>query len=485
MLKFSIIIPLDMTNDADYYTSTLGQKSRMPGSMPIPTAKSADSYLSTLQDDCDVCGANTYFLVPALIDLSEQPLIPTVAPAGKIKLEQTFQLEHFLPPGLLQRIMSLTYFRYGNYDNTNSRSCGSTKMSGHAMSYRESNRNCWESAFLQTFKSNTYGEISVWVWIEKDAPRDNYYAEKPSKSTFNTNKNHQNDKKSSAQIVETQGTVHVSVFGIVFVCQELLKKLNFYSDIVSNVLKSYSSLCHVTQAMVCPVCNMEERKVDFGEFSQSDLAAISKELNAISKLKMENGDIQRDALGCEISFEWTKRCRQRCPRQGCLVNADYLVMIPPNLLRETVQSPLDQALATINFLMEENVRLSGKPSAEIVNSVCKVGIGFCTKERFAKAKQSIAAGDNNCIQLDLVFLSVPKLISGAVVDINSDDARVPNMDNLFDDDNIFVVTSEHFICDPQTGTSNLVFPRGMNSANATPVFLIGSKYCYARQTVVV
>lgn len=482
MLKFNIIIQLDMSNDADTLhgddtssvldenshsnTSIRGSKSHgdisaLNLSHPYSPSKSSAGLLH----DQSTLGGNTYFLVPALIDLQAKPLIPKVAPSGMLKFENTFRLENFLPPGLLQRIMSRTYFRYGNRHNVARKS---------SQRYR-SNRNCWKSAFLQTFSSKRYGEISVWVWIQTE-PENFKQAkqEKFSSDSASVNKSHpkrnSNDSKDILQSVETRGTVHISVFGNIFVCQELLKKLIFYSNIVSEVLSSFRSLCHVTQAMVCPVCSMEERRTDYGEFSQEDLRQVSADLREISKQKEEarahcqNGIDQSLASDGEVSFEWTKSCRRRCPRQGCVVNPDYLVIIPPNLIRDRqTQSPLDQAQTTISFLMEEIVRLSSKPSAEILPSVCKVGIGFCKEEIFENFKNGSCS--------DPIGLYFPKninLASGAVLDINSCGARgAKPLDDMFGED-VFVVTCEHLMRNPVTKKLNMVVPIGY-----VPVYLVG------------
>mgnify|MGYP003385186108 CR=1 FL=1 len=479
MLKFNIIIPLDMSNDADA-DSDVDEKSKSHGDMPTlnlsrqfsPTKSSASYVSSLLQDQC-VQGGNTYFLVPALIDLAAEPLIPKVAPSGQIKFEKTFRLENFFPPGLLQRIMSRTYFRYGNRHNVREShpyAVHTSNRQQHHMSYQRSVRNCWKSAFLQSFYCKDYGEISVWVWIEKGP--ENQKNEKVRIDSGSTNKKSKSyNCKSNPQIVETRGTVHISVFGNIFVCQELLKKLNFYSDIVSEVLTSFRSLCHVTQAMVCPVCSMEERRADYGEFSQRDLREVSAELRKISQAKAEATSRSQSGHTSEnegrVSFEWAKTCRQRCPRQGCVVNPDYLVLIPPNLIRDSLtQSPLDQAQTTISFLMEEIVRLSSKPSADILNSVCKVGIGFCKKERFVNFK------NGDCTPLLLHFPKLKHLATGAVLDIcSSGGARAQGSgDKDLCGDDIFVVTCEHLMQNPKTKELFLTIPESM-----VPVYLVGGE----------
>lgn len=461
MLKFNVIIRLHM-----YAGDTEACETPLP---PLPSFLPCNNENSHSQPhvmSCDTdsqreeMGGNSYFLVPALIEDSEEPEIPTVAPRGSLKLEAFFRLENFIPPGLLQRIMSRTVFRYGN--NVKERQQQALRKTGENESYLSVAKNYWKSSFLQTFASRK-GEVSVWVWIEKEIERETNVS-KQEHSTSN------HDRVDNTQMVQTHGTIRISVMGNVLLCQDLVKKLEFYSDIVWEMLNPHRALCHVSQAVVCPTCSIKERSFkNCGEFSPEDILTLNEELSEISRKKAAH--IPSTSTSQIDSFEWTARCRRRCSRHACSVDPEHLTVIPTNLIEDSLhRTDLDRAQSTINFLQEEIIRLSSKPTAAIMNSVCKVGVGFCMKKYLEEARQSIANGSGEVSGLNLAFPSNPLLATGVVLNIQSADSPLGNdADNLLGDDN-FVVTCEHFIGDPVTKVSFLINNRGLE-----PVFLIGGK----------
>ena len=460
MLKFNIIIPMDMSNDADRDISAWDDDTVSEDSSVLSVTRQLSSISLLSQSDVDPTDENLYFLVPALVDLDEDPVIPQVAPSRHIKLERTFELENFLPPGLLQRIMSRTYFRYGNKVNQ-------TAHNGrHFMSYQKSERNCWKDAFLQSFTSKRdYGEISVWVWLEKESSKTCEHPPAPAHSN-GANYEAKRRQKSSPK-VEIQGTIHISVFGHIFACQEILKKLNFYADIVSDVLWNFRSLCHVKEAFICPICLMEERRLDCGKFSREDLSEISSDLITISKGKERYLRTHAKDSTIDSTFEWAKSCQRRCPRQGCIVSPEYLVTIPLNLYESNIVSPLDQAQSTISFLMEEIVRLSSMPSSTIVNSVCKVGVGCCKIEKYKKFRLGEIS------RLDDIYFPPNRenMATGAVIDISHGFETLEQCGFVdLCDENVFVVSCEHFISDIVTKECRISVPLGM-----VPIYLIGSE----------
>lgn len=458
MEKFNIIIPLTMyagdSNGNKSEEKNVNSKRSSGGDRPTTSCAST-------QDSSEASnGCSDYFLIPALVEETEKLDVPTVAPRGSIKLETVFRLENFLPPGLLQRIMSQTFFQYGN--NISERQKEYYLKSGEEKSYQCSAKNYCKSSFLQTFESRQ-GEISVWVWIEKGACTTHEIGTASKSDGLKTDID-------GSRLVEIRGTVHISVTGNILLVQDLVKKLNFYSEVVADILSPHRALCHVSQMMVCPGCSMKERTLNnCGEFSLVEIADLDNELNEISRRKLNHNSSSSQS----VSFEWMKRCRRRCSRHTCLVNPEHLTVIPSILYDDTaIRTDLEKSEATINFLMEEVIRLSSKPTVEIMNSVCKVGVGFCAQGKWDIAKRDIAIGGGHVMGLNLVFPVDPLLASGAILNINPCDSHIgTDFDDVLGDDS-FVVTCEHFIGDPVDKEKSYL----KNDFDLDPVFLIGGMF---------
>ena len=124
-----------------------------------------------------------YFLIPSLLSSADVPSIPQYAAPGYVKLERRYVLDKFIPPGLLQRIMARTYFKYG-----------STRL-------QDLTKNCWKYAFHQGFHGDV---IDIWVWLDTEA---NY--------------------------------VRLVGFGNIFKSQEIIKRLDKYSQAVADILATF------------------------------------------------------------------------------------------------------------------------------------------------------------------------------------------------------------------------------------------------------
>lgn len=172
LMKFDIIISLDMSS-------------------------SANSVDSEMTSDSD------YFLIPSLLSNVDMPSIPQYAAPGYVKLERRFNLDKFIPPGLLQRVMARTYFKFGK-----------TRLSVHDP--RVLTKNCWKYAFHQGFLQPSCDVIDIWLWLDTDS--------------------HQ---------------IRLVGFGNIFVAQEIIKRLDKYSQAVSDILASF------------PVCDSDIFSINF------------------------------------------------------------------------------------------------------------------------------------------------------------------------------------------------------------------------------
>jgi hypothetical protein len=167
--KFDIIIPLDIS--ANKHTAS--QDAIDP---------QYDDYLTSEPD---------YFLIPSLLSPLNIPSIPQYAAPGYIKLERRYILDKFIPPGLLQRIMAKTYFRFG-----------STRLSLHDPLLLT--KNCWKFAFHQCFQQTNCDVIDVWVWLDTKINQ-----------------------------------IRLVGFGNIFVSQEIINRLDKYSHAVTEILATF------------------------------------------------------------------------------------------------------------------------------------------------------------------------------------------------------------------------------------------------------
>lgn len=163
LMKFDIIIPLDLSSSSS-------------------SLNSADTELNTDSD---------YFLIPSLLSNLNVPSIPQYAAPGYLKLERRFNLDKFIPPGLLQRVMARTYFKFGT-----------TRLSVHDP--RVLTKNCWKYAFHQCFHHSSCDVIDIWIWLDMGS--------------------HQ---------------IRLVGFGNIFVAQEIIRRLDKYSQAVSDVLATF------------------------------------------------------------------------------------------------------------------------------------------------------------------------------------------------------------------------------------------------------
>jgi hypothetical protein len=132
-----------------------------------------------------------YFLIPSLLSPLNVPSIPQYAAPGYIKLERRYVLDKFIPPGLLQRIMARTYFRFGN-----------TRLSFHDSV--PLTKNCWKYAFYQGFHEPSCDVIDVWVWLDTEVNQ-----------------------------------IRLVGFGNIFMSQEIIKRLDKYSEAVADILATF------------------------------------------------------------------------------------------------------------------------------------------------------------------------------------------------------------------------------------------------------
>lgn len=132
-----------------------------------------------------------YFLIPSLLSPLNVPSIPQYAAPGYVKLERRYVLDKFIPPGLLQRIMARTYFKFG-----------STRLSFHDTALLT--KNCWKYAFHQGFHETSCDVIDIWVWLDTEA-----------------------------------NCVRLVGFGNIFMSQEIIQRLDKYSQAVADILATF------------------------------------------------------------------------------------------------------------------------------------------------------------------------------------------------------------------------------------------------------
>lgn len=364
--RFDIIIPVHTYSrfshsaDGNNHTSDFAycedEDSHDPPVLSRPPSLTQQGSSSSQED---------FYLVSTLLSPVETPLIPQYAAAGYVKLDRKFVLEKFVPPGLMQRIMAKTFFQFGTDPSAKHNPAPSSK-------------NCWKNAFFQSFHSNKFSVIDIWVWLEEGKGLG--------------------------------GQVRIAGFGNLFVTQEVIAYMNRYSSAVYEILSTFPGLCYVSEVTMCPVCSMHQRAPDnCGIFTERDITKLQHDLNDIvsqtSCAQSTTPQRQRATSTSSVMSDLTnhaedqhksedqqmlswRQLRARCSKNGCNVSADLLVRVPPVLLgRKSVSERSEQ---TIAFLLEEIVRLSAVPSTNIEPCICKIAICYTLTSNVEVFKENMA-----------------------------------------------------------------------------------------------
>jgi hypothetical protein len=344
-----------------------------------------------LQDPHNNAADPDYFLIPSLLSPLNVPSIPQYAAPGYIKLERRYVLDKFIPPGLLQRIMARTYFKFG-----------STRLSLHDPVLLT--KNCWKHAFHQGFHEASCDVIDVWVWLDTEVNQ-----------------------------------IRLVGFGNIFMSQEIIKRLDKYSQAISDILAtfpvsfhshvaphfsfsslfcvcfSWQGLCNMGEVVICPVCIMHQRSIpQCGSFTSDEILSLKKTLKHLeyhhnpatptpasdldlgpaphSKSRTRSRSVDSECSETQNPdhsgdlLTW-RHMKLTCHKHLCGVDSNLLVTIPQALY---VQKNFDQhSEFTIEFLMEELVRLTSVPSSTLENCVCKVGHAISLSSNFDKCVKSI------------------------------------------------------------------------------------------------
>ena len=305
--------------------------------------------------------ADEYFLVASLLTPVDTPCIPQYAAAGYVKLERKFILDRFVPPGLMQRIMAKTFFQFGTDPTAKHNPSPSAK-------------NCWKNAFFQSFQSDVFSVIDIWVWLQAGKGLG--------------------------------GEIRIAGFGNIFVSQQVLAYMDRYSSAITEILSTFPGLCCVTEVALCPVCTMHQRAEEqCGIFTAREIQRLREDLRNLEVTAGVGGgatprrkravsvgsDGMSDISMCmdEPLMSW-RHLRARCSANGCNVSADLLTRIPPELM--TKRGIVERSEQTIAFLMEEIVRLSAVPSASVKHCICKVGIGYTLTSNVDQFKEDLRSG---------------------------------------------------------------------------------------------
>jgi hypothetical protein len=355
--RFDIIIPVH-THAHPTFTASLvdGEDDDFPEPSRLSRPPSLTQQASSAHED--------FYLVATLLSPIEKSLIPQYAAAGYVKLDRKFVLEKFVPPGLMQRIMAKTFFQFGTDPTAKHNPAPSSK-------------NCWKNAFFQSFQSRTFSVIDIWVWLEEGEGLG--------------------------------GQVRIAGFGNMFVSQEVIAYMDRYSGAVCEILSTFPGLCYVNEVIMCPVCAMHQRTSDkCGVFTEREVKKIQHDLDDIAsktcgELPLARPRRQRgysvSSAVSDISaahaeeddehqvLSW-RQLRARCSKNGCHVSADLLVRVPPVLIgKKTVSERSEQ---TIAFLLEEIVRLSAVPSAEVHHCICKIALCYTYTPNWEVFKANLA-----------------------------------------------------------------------------------------------
>jgi hypothetical protein len=348
-----------------------------------------------------------------------------------LRLERRFQLQRFVPPALIPRIIasSCDYLRDLHIQVSTNK-----KKSPNA---------CWKSAIQQQ-----HGHVTIWLWLD-DA--------KDSKLNVN-NKYNLNSVKEGAKI-------RIVGYGNLIRNQEIIDLLDKYSQAVTRVLSEFQGLCHLSQSIICPYCIMSQREdAECGQFNYYDI-------------KQQYENLQID--DCDIFQKSTEEICVRCTKQ-CSVPFDLLISCGKTVqLDRTTNIPRGDSISSfrsfnafyndesqsqnqikrmerhLKYLTNEIIRLSAVPSESIEGSVASVAWGIIASKDMQKVR-------NGQGKESFIMVSLGSVASGSFVRLPKSNAE---------DGPLVVLSCAHFIEDPESREQRKC-PEGCEI-----VYLVGGIFC--------
>jgi hypothetical protein len=227
---------------------------------------------------------------------------------------------------------------------------------------------------------------------------------------------------------------------------------------------------------VCPVCTMHQRSPDqCGSFSADDILQLKKTLKQMEHKLLQHQSHPHSAPApkrmrstsvdseCSDDAPYTdhtqdllswRGLKRVCRKNLCGVDSNLLVAVPKPLYTETSLSRRSEF--TIEFLMEELVRLSSVPSSAVENCVCKVGHSFSLSSNVADCLRAIQEAQstgrltaetpplyaNITDQASAVYVSIPSPDLGSA---NSPLKVVLSCEHMIHKDKVACGCSDYFL----------------------------------------